>query len=181
VGQGPTFLLWLTVNSCVHKMDQEKRIAEIIKEPLLAMGFDLVRVQISGTERLQLGVMIDRLDQQSVALNDCVAASKHISTLLDVEDPIKSSYVLEVTSPGLDRLLFRHKDFKRFVNHQIKIKTYEPIDNRKRFQGILTEVEDKLIKLEYERIEGSLITIEISYKNIRQAKLVPDYKHGKLT
>ena len=94
-------------------MDVIKRIEALISPSLQEMGLSIVRTQLSGKERLKLQIMIERSNGTSVNLGDCTKASRAISTLMDVEDPIRGSYTLEVSSPGIDRPLVHLKDFER--------------------------------------------------------------------
>lgn len=149
-------------------------ISEILEKPLNGMGYDLVRVQLSGKVRLKLQVMIDRLDESTVTMDDCVMASRYISSLLDVEDPIDAPYDLDVTSPGMDRPLTRPKDFERFTQQKIKVKTIEALEGRKRFQGLLSETTNDAIKLVSDEFEKP---IEIRFDNIQKAKIIPDFEN----
>jgi len=152
-----------------------KLIAEIIEEPLNHMGYDLVRVLLSGKVRLKLQVMIDRLDEEPLTIDDCVKASRHISSLMDVEDPIEGAYDLEVTSPGLERPLTRPKDFKRFLREHIKVKTEDAIEGQKRFQGLLSEVTNEGITLLIS--EDSEKSLEIGFENIQKAQLIYNFEN----
>ena len=102
--------------------------------PLLdSMGFRLVRVRLAGRD---LQVMAERPDG-SLTIDDCVAISRALSPLLDVEDPISGSYNLEISSPGVARPLVRPADFERWAGHEAKIEMATPIDGQKRFRGVL--------------------------------------------
>lgn len=149
-----------------------EHIKMIIEKPLNDLGYDLVRVLISGKIRLKLQVMIDRLDETPLTMNDCVKASRNISSLMDVEDPIEASYNLEVSSPGQDRPLTRLKDFRRYLKSKIKLETFDSIDGQKRFQGILQAVENEDIIL---GIESDNRSIQISVNQIKKAHLIPDF------
>lgn len=150
-------------------MDLIHRIELIIEPALKGLGYDLVRVMMSGSRRQTLQVMIERSDQTGLSIDDCVKASRELSALLDVEDPIESSYCLEVSSPGLDRPLVKKADYDRFKEEPIKIQTHNVIEGYKRFQGILQEVSDEGIKLQMEEK-----TYEIPFREIRKASLNPD-------
>lgn len=148
-------------------------ITNIIEKPLNDLGFDLARVSLSGKVKLKLQVMIDRMDETPITMKDCVKASRYISSLMDVEDPIDASYDLEVSSPGHDRPLTRPKDFRRYVNNKIKLKTFDPIDGQKRFQGLLKEVgDDGIILMD----ESSEKPVEIRFEGIQIARLIPSYE-----
>jgi ribosome maturation factor RimP len=112
--------------------------------------------------------MAERHDGSGMGVEDCAALSRHISAILDVEDPIEGAYTLEVSSPGIDRPLTRPKDFERFAGHLAKIETRRPIEGRKRFQGRLVgrAGEEVVVAME-EGGEARLPMTEIS-----KAKLV---------
>lgn len=92
-------------------MDLQARIAEIIEPTLTDMGFELVRVQLQGSQKQTLQIMADRADERPITVEDCETISRAVSAILDVEDPIGSAYVLEVSSPGIDRPLTRPEGF----------------------------------------------------------------------
>ena len=118
-------------------MDVAKRVADLIAPSLTDMGFELVRVQFTGNTRKTLQVMAERIDRVAMTVEDCAQISRAASALLDVEDPIAGQYLLEVSSPGLDRPLTRKDDFVRFAGFEAKIETAMPVDGRKRFKGRL--------------------------------------------
>jgi ribosome maturation factor RimP len=165
VGQKPTFFHRV-------KMDLSARIQNLIEPALADLGYSVVEVRLTGSSHLKLEVTIERLDAQSVGIDDCVKASREMSALLDVEDPIKSSYSLEVSSPGLERPLVKKEDFKRFVGEEIKVKTYQTIKESKRFKGVLTDATDESITIESETNGEAVV---IAYEQIQRAKLSPKF------
>ncbi|MBV6657989.1 MAG: ribosome maturation factor RimP, partial [Devosiaceae bacterium] len=96
------------------------RVAAIIEPAIETMGYRLVRVRVTGERGCTVQIMAERPDG-TFTIEDCEAVSKDISPLLDVEDPIKSAYHLEVSSPGVDRPLVRVEDFARAAGHVAKI------------------------------------------------------------
>ena len=127
-------------------MDVLERIGGIITPSIEAMGYEIVRLQISGGTRPTLQIMADRADHGAMTVEDCADISHAVSALLDVEDPISSAYTLEVSSPGIDRPLTRLKDFERFKGLEARIETDLPLEGRKRFRGVLYGVEgDKVL------------------------------------
>ena len=149
-------------------MDQASLVARLIEPSLDSMGYDLVRVQISGgaSDRC-LQIMAERKDRAEMNVEDCASISRNISTILDVEDPITEAYTLEVSSPGMDRPLVRLEDFTRFAGFEARIDTREAIVDRKRFRGKLKGVEGETILIE---VDG--VTYEIPFEDILRAKLV---------
>ncbi|WP_341910344.1 ribosome maturation factor RimP [Ferrovibrio terrae] len=123
-------------------MDAANRIAELIAPTLEAMGFQLVRVKLMGTERPVLQIMFERdtggaPHDGGITVDDCAEVSRAVSAVLDVEDPISGAYRLEVSSPGLDRPLTKPADFERFKGFAAKVELGRPHEGRKRFQGRL--------------------------------------------
>src|SRR6187549_3353007 len=96
------------------------RVAAIATPVLTGMGYRLVRVRISGTSGCTVQIMAERPDG-SMLIEDCEAASRALSPVFDVEDPIDREYRLEVSSPGIDRPLVRRSDFERYAGHEAKI------------------------------------------------------------
>ncbi len=131
------------------------------------MGYEVVRVQISGGQRAILQIMAERADGAPMTVEDCADISRSVSALLDVEDPIREAYTLEVSSPGIDRPLTRLKDFERFAGFEARLESRMAIDGRKRFKGMLKGVEDGLVCIDTEQGAARL-----EFDNILRAKLV---------
>ena len=111
-------------------------IARIIEPSLDAMGYRLVRLmQTGGLRRPTLQVMAERRDDAPMTVEDCAEISRAVSALLDVADPIAGAYMLEVSSPGIDRPLVRPEDYDRFAGFEARIDLASPLDGRKRFRG----------------------------------------------
>ncbi len=120
----------------------EKQVMDIIAPSLGAMGYDLVRVkQFSRPRGSTLQIMAQRHDNAAMTVEDCEAISHQVSALLDVADPIRGAYDLEVSSPGIDRPLVSREDFIRYTGFEAKLETTHPIEGRKRFRGELLGVE----------------------------------------
>ncbi|MBP2311672.1 ribosome maturation factor RimP [Azospirillum soli] len=148
-------------------MDATGRIEEIITPSVEAMGYEVVRVQVTGGQHAVLQIMAERADGAPMTVEDCADLSRSISALLDVEDPIKNAYTLEVSSPGIDRPLTRLKDYERFAGFEAKLETRLAVDGRKRFKGMLKGVEDGLVCIDTEQGAARL-----EFDNILRAKLV---------
>lgn len=112
------------------------RVAAVAEPVLADLGFRLVRVKISGEAGCTVQVMAEREDG-SMTIEDCEAASRALSPVLDVADPVERAYRLEVSSPGIDRPLVRRSDFDRYAGHEVKIEMAAAAAGRKRFRGIL--------------------------------------------
>jgi ribosome maturation factor RimP len=146
----------------------EARIAESIMPTLTHLGYELVRVQVSGKERPTVQVMADRADGTLFRVEDCEAISHAIGAVLDVADPIKGEWDLEVSSAGIDRPLTRAKDWNRFAGHVAKLELAMPHDGRKRFRGVALGADAETARLRLE--DGTEVAFPRS--NIRKAQLV---------
>ena len=135
-------------------------------EPVLEPeGIELVDVvfKLEGG-RWVLRLYIDT--PQGVTLDDCELVSRQIGALLDIKDPIEHRYVLEVSSPGINRVLRKEEDFRRFAGSPVRIRTRLKLTGRRNFQGILKGMEDSAIILE---VDGA--RVEIDPKNVEKANL----------
>lgn len=150
----------------IAKAAIDKRLAGIVAPTIEGLGFELVRLRLMGGKRNTLQIMAER-PEGWIEVEDCARISRSVSAVLDVEDPIGGEYVLEVSSPGIDRPLTRLKDFERYDGYEVKIETSEAIDGRKRFKGVLAGVEDGEVLIEIP--EG---TIGLSFDLLADAKLV---------
>jgi ribosome maturation factor RimP len=144
-----------------------ERIANLITPAIEAMGFELVRVQLSGSQRPTLQVMAEPKSGRAMSVDDCAEISRAISAVLDVEDPIAGAYSLEVSSPGIDRPLTKPKDYERFLGHEAKVETNAPLDGRKRFKGPIKSADASAVEL---NVEGA--DVRIPFAAIHKAKLV---------
>lgn len=148
-------------------MDASGRIEQIIAPSVEAMGYEIVRVQLSGGQRAVLQVMAERTDGGPMTVEDCADISHAVSALLDVADPISGPYTLEVSSPGIDRPLTRPRDYERYAGFEAKLETRTPVDGRKRYKGRLRGLEDGAVLIDTE--QGSA---RLPLEQIQRAKLV---------
>jgi ribosome maturation factor RimP len=144
------------------------RVAAIAEPVLEGLGLRLVRVRISGAAGCTVQVMAERPDG-SMSIEDCEAASRALSPVLDVADPVPQAYRLEMSSPGLDRPLVRKSDFERNLGHVVKIEMAVSVEGRKRFRGTIADVMDDAIKIEGEGAEPDAILV---MTDIADARLV---------
>ena len=151
-----------------HHEGLELRIANAILPSLTQLGYELVRVQVNGKERPTVQVMADRADGEAFLVEDCETISHAIGAVLDVEDPIRGEWTLEVSSAGIDRPLTRAKDWNRFAGHEATLELVVPQDGRKRFKGIALGADAGVARMKLD--DGT----EASFPrgNIRKAKLV---------
>ena len=145
-------------------------LTELFEPVVESMGYELVGVEFNAAAMHgTLRVYIDR--EQGVNLDDCAAISHQLSGILDVEEPIKQAYDLEVSSPGIDRPLFKLADFERFAGKTARIKLAVGLLGRKNFRGKLQGVADsKLVNLE---VDGEIF--DLRYADIAKSNLVGDF------
>ncbi|MBT5436025.1 MAG: ribosome maturation factor RimP, partial [Methylococcales bacterium] len=108
--------------------------------------------------------------ESGVVLDDCTRVSRQVSGVLDVEDPIKTVYQLEVSSPGAERPLFEVEHFQRFIGQKVQVNLFVPIEKRRNVIGFITSVNDAVIV-----IDGEDQQFEIPFKSISKANLVADF------
>ena len=150
----------------VAKAAIDRRLAAIVAPTIEGLGFELVRLRLMGGKRAVLQIMAER-PEGGIEVDDCARISRAVSAVLDVEDPIAGEYVLEVSSPGIDRPLTRLKDFETWEGYEARLETAESIDGRKRFKGVLQGVQDGEVLVEI--AEG---TIGLGFDLLADAKLV---------
>jgi ribosome maturation factor RimP len=112
------------------------RVAALVEPVLAALGYRLVRIRISAYAGCTVQIMAERPDG-TMSIEDCEAASRALSPVLDIADPIESAYRLEISSPGIDRPLVRRSDFDRYAGHVAQVEMQAPVDGRRRFRGEL--------------------------------------------
>lgn len=137
---------------------------------LECMGVEFNPAQGQSTLRVYLDVLDTTTEGREVTLDDCEAASRELSALLDVEDSIPGHYVLEVSSPGLDRPLFTAGHFAKAVGQEVKVLLKAPIDGRRRLRGKVVSVDGEQIALE---AEGKAFGFE--HSAVESARVVPDW------
>lgn len=150
----------------IAKAAIDRRLAAVVQPTIEGLGYELVRLRLMGGKRNTLQIMAER-PEGWIEVDDCALISRAVSAVLDVEDPIAGEYVLEVSSPGIDRPLTRIKDFERYEGYEVKVETAEAIDGRKRFKGVLAGVQDGEVLIEIP--EG---VIGLDFDLLADAKLV---------
>jgi ribosome maturation factor RimP len=156
------------------------QIEQLIAPALHNMGLEIVRVLLTGNQRQKLQVMIERSDLAPVTMDNCVDASREISLLLDVEDPIEGSYRLEVTSPGLDRPLMKPADYQRFVGARARIQTQLPIAGRRNFTGIIVSADEEVCEILVQGKGEEEESFRLPFIEIQQGRLDPEVEFNKL-
>ena len=145
------------------------KLQQLIEDVVTAMDYELVGIEYSPRDKnALLRVYID--SEKGILIDDCSAVSHQLSGVFDVEDPISGNYDLEVSSPGLDRPIFKDGDFDRFAGNIVKIKLSRALDGRKNFKGLLQGIDsgDVIVNVDDE-------DVRLPLSNIDQAKLVPEF------
>ena len=147
VGFIPPFLL-VFGKSLISQM-LNKLLTQIIEPALKDIGYLLVGLNYSAPVnktkkemRANLQILAEPVDLSDMNVEDCEKISRHIATVLDIEDPIQNAYNLEVSSPGIDRPLTKIDDFKRFKGETVKVRTRSMKDGRKRFRGKISSIDE---------------------------------------
>ena len=148
---------------------QKHYLADIIEPVVEGLGYETVRILTVGETNPVIQIMIEHKDYtKEITVDDCATVSRALSATLDEKDPIENKYVLEVSSPGIDRPLTKIEHFKRYLGEFIKLETIETVEKRKRFKGSIEEVSSNnevILKM-----DEDLYTI--AYDNILKAKIV---------
>jgi len=149
------------------------KVTELVEEmvtPILAeLHLELVDVEyVKEGPNWFLRVSIDK--ESGVDIDECAAVSEKLSEKLDEVDPITENYFLEVSSPGAERPLKKDKDFERAIGKNVFVKTYEPIDNEKAFEGMLTSFDGTSLSVEI-KIKTRKKTVVIPYEKVAKARL----------
>ncbi len=146
------------------------KLEELLSPVVDSLGYEFVGLEYlpQGKHSL-LRIYIDK--PEGITVDDCGAVSHQISGVLEVEDPISGHYVLEVSSPGIDRPLFKFEDFERFSGNNVQIRLQIPLEGRRNFKGLLQgvqaddqlvvlEVDDEIVSLPWDRIEKARLIVE---------------------
>jgi ribosome maturation factor RimP len=166
VGFAPTFYFG---RKMAETLGIRERITDIAKRITDKAGFELVHCQVAGSKRSPIvRLFIDK--PGGVTIEDCAVVSREMEAILDQEDFIPTSYVLEVSSPGIERELFKIEDFERFAGQTARIKTSQAIDGQRNFTGTILSVEDRNIEFE-DRTRGRVL---IPFDSVAKANLMVD-------
>jgi ribosome maturation factor RimP len=145
------------------------QLTELLEASVNASGYELVGLEfIRAGEHSTLRVFVDH--ENGINVEDCAEASRQISAVMDVEDPITVAYHLEVSSPGLERPLFKAAHYQQFVGHEVNLVLKMAMNNRRKWKGDIVTVEGELITL---KVDGNDETFALS--NISKANLIPKF------
>ena len=151
------------------KTAEDQRLLELLDPVAEAAGYEIVRLRLMGGDHVRrLQIMAERPDG-TMLVEDCTALSRAISEVLDAADPIRGEYVLEVSSPGIDRPLTRLADFETYRGDEARLELDRLVENRRRFKGRLAGVEGDSVAID---LEGEDETALVPFAWISDAKLV---------
>jgi ribosome maturation factor RimP len=151
------------------KTQEDRQIIELLDPVAEAAGYAIVRLRLMGGERRRLQVMAERPSDGEMGIDDCTRLSRAISEVLDAAEVVKGEFVLEVSSPGIDRPLTRLHDFENYEGFEARIELDRMAEGRKRFNGELAGVDDGNVAID---LEGEDHTALIPFSWIIDAKLV---------
>ena len=151
---------------CLANLEQQ--LTDIIREPVNALGFELVGIEYIRGRYPVLRVYID--SENGITVDDCADVSRQISAVLDVEDPITDAYNLEVSSPGMDRPLFTLEHYQRFVGEEVIVSLRIPVANRRKWKGQIKSIENEMITF---NVDGN--DEVFAFSNIQKANIVPNF------
>jgi len=148
-----------------------QEVTGIIEPILEEMGFELIDIEyLSEHGRWVLRLFLDK--EGGITLDDCAKASREIGDLIDIKDVISHEYVLEVSSPGLNRRLKRDKDFLQAIGQKIRVKMAVPVEGRRNFTGYLRDFKEGMLNLE---TAATLVLLPL--KDIERANIVYEFGH----
>ena len=147
-----------------------QKLNELLQPLVEDLGYEFIGLEYNPNPKHSvLRIYIDH--ENGVGIQDCETVSRETAALLDVKDPIRSRYNLEVSSPGLDRPLFTPAHYSEFTGYEVQINMYAPQDGRRKFTGPIVSAGESSVNIEQ---DGSEVTLQ--YDNIAKAKLIPDYE-----
>jgi len=152
------------------KSAEDARLLELLEPVAEAAGYAIVRLRLMGGEhQRRLQIMAERPADGEMNVEDCARLSRAISEVMDAADPISGEYLLEVSSPGIDRPLTRLADFEAYEGYEARLELDRLAEGRKRFKGVLAGVEGDQVAID---LEGEAETAMVPFAWIAEAKLV---------
>ena len=150
-------------------MDIEKTVWNILSEPIKGLGYNLLRVKMIGSKKLQ--IMAERFSDKSLDINDCVKISKFISVLLEKESSVNFDFALEVSSPGILKPLIKIDDYKNHLGSYVDIKLKKIINKKRKISGKIINLRDE----EAIELKQNKQTFLIPFNIISECNLDPNY------
>ena len=152
------------------KTVEDRALLEMIDPVAESLGLAVVRVRLmGGTLRRRLQIMAERKSDHDISVEECARLSRAVPEVFDAADPIAGEYLLEVSSPGIDRPLTRLMDFDLFEGYEARLETDRMVEGRKRFKGIVAGVEGDHVAID---LDGEEDTALIPFEWLADAKLV---------
>ena len=155
---------------------KEAQLTQLLQPTVEAMGYVLWGIElISPGKRSTLRLYIEAVEADAgISVDDCAAVSHQVSGVLDVEDPISSGYTLEVSSPGVDRLLFSPEHYSPYVGEMIDVRLRLPVEGRRRFKGILLAANNETVVMVVDDQE-----FELPLRSVDRARVFPRLEIGQ--
>ncbi|MGI8669590.1 MAG: ribosome maturation factor RimP [Aridibacter sp.] len=155
----------------MNKSERVERIREIAENVAEKQALELVHVELAGTGKQQtVRIFID--NDEGITHEDCAFVSQEVDKQIETEDLIKNSFVLEVSSPGIERGLYKLEDFEKFAGENAKVKTIRPINGQRNFEGEISGVEGQEILLD-DKTNGN---VQVPFEAITKANLKVDFE-----
>ncbi len=151
------------------KTDIDERILALAEPIAQDMGLTIVRVRVMAGNRKTVQIMAERQSDGQMSVDNCATLSRELSAALEIEDPLRDAYILEVSSPGLDRPLTDLADFETYAGHLARLELDRLVEGRKRFRGILVGTDADNIEID---LDGEDETAEIPFAWLSEAKLL---------
>ena len=147
----------------------ERQLTDMLESPVEAAGYEFVGLEfIRAGEHSTLRIYIDNAN--GINVDDCAEVSHQVSAVLDVEDPISVAYNLEVSSPGLERPLFKTEHYQQFIDHEVSITLKMAMGNRRKWKGVIQAVQGETITISVDEQNE-----EFALSNISKANLIPKF------
>lgn len=150
--------------------NRQDKLTQLLKPAVEGVGYELV-----GIEHLPMGkhtvlrIYIDSPD--GITVNDCSRVSHQVSGVLEVEEPIKGQFTLEVSSPGIDRMLFNFEQFEQFVGSNVKVKLHHAIEGKRKITGVIESAQNNEIVIKESDTNTSF---QLEMDDIDKANIIPD-------
>ena len=151
------------------KTQEDRQLLELIDPVAEAAGYAVVRLRLMGGERRRLQVMAERPEDGEMGIDDCTRLSRAVSEVLEAADAVNGDYVLEVSSPGIDRPLTKPEHFRRFLGRRVRVRTREPIAGQRNFTGTLADADDESVT-----VAADSDPVRIPLAGMKRANLIGD-------
>ena len=147
---------------------QEQKIKEVIENIAREFAIEIVQVKILDSNKQKtLRILIEKENYEPVNIDMCKNFSRHISDILDIEDLMKGRYILEVSSPGIERPIIKIADYKKFIGKMVKVKCFEKINDISKFKALIESVDEMQISF---KLDSEQMVVD--FNNIKSCKLI---------